>query len=109
MTKDNSTGKDKEFYSRGKQMFDNIEVIPTERKGKHMSNTGGPAFPCDLTAYDREVVENFQGMTLRDYFAAKAMQGMLAYAYFHPLAMEDGYARDAYVMADAMLKARGTT
>jgi hypothetical protein len=47
-------------------------------------------------------------MSLRDYFAAKAMQGMLAYAYFQPLGMEDLYARDAYVMADAMLKTRGT-
>jgi hypothetical protein len=47
-------------------------------------------------------------MTLRDYFAAKAMQGMLAYAFIHPLSMEDGCARDAYAMADAMLKARGT-
>jgi hypothetical protein len=45
------------------------------------------------------------GMTLRDYFAAKAMQGFLA----------DGAAPDvsketisimAYAMADAMLKAR---
>ena len=70
-----------------------------------MSNTGGPAFPTGTggnTPYSN-------GMTLRDYFAAKAMQGMLAYAYFHPLAMEDGCARDAYVMADAMLKARGNT
>ena len=32
MTKDNSTGKDKEFYSRGKEMFDNIEVIHPKRK-----------------------------------------------------------------------------
>jgi hypothetical protein len=47
-------------------------------------------------------------MSLRDYFAAKAMQGMLAYAYFQPLGMEDLYARDAYVMADAMLKTRGS-
>lgn len=37
MTKDNSTGKGREFYSKGKEMFDNIEVIPTERKGKHMT------------------------------------------------------------------------
>ena len=67
-----------------------------------MNNTGGPAFPTGTggnTPYSN-------GMTLRDYFAAKAMQGMLAYAYLHPLAMEDGCARDAYAMADAMLKAR---
>ena len=70
------------------------------------TNTGGPAFPVTSDNYANS---NSEGMTLRDYFAAKAMQGMLAYAYFHPLAMEDGYARDAYAMADAMLKARGTT
>jgi len=68
------------------------------------TNTGGPAFPAPAGV--AHITE--QGMSLRDYFAAKAMQGMLAYAYFRPLAMEDLYARDAYVMADAMLKTRGT-
>ena len=66
-----------------------------------MSNTGGPAFPTINYA-----AVYSEGMSLRDYFAAKAMQGMLAYAFLHPLAMEDGCARDAYAMADAMLKAR---
>ena len=46
----------------------------------------------------------YSGMTLRDYFAAKAMQGMLADD-------SDGYvfkscAEASYEMADAMLKAR---
>ena len=61
------------------------------------TDNGNPAFP---------VGTHFLGMTLRDYFAAKAMQGMLAYSYLHPLSMEDGCARDAYAMADAMLEAR---
>ena len=69
------------------------------------TNTGGAAFPYAAV----HGCNGEYGMTLRDSFAARAMQGMLAYAYFHPLAMEDGYARDAYVMADAMLKARGNT
>lgn len=43
------------------------------------------------------------GMTLRDYFAAKAMQGIL----FEGLEPEET-AKHAYRMADAMLKARGT-
>jgi hypothetical protein len=43
----------------------------------------------------------FQGMTLRDYFAAKAMQGIL----FEGLDPEDT-AKHAYAMADAMMKAR---
>ena len=49
------------------------------------------------------------GMTLRDYFAAKAMQGLLA----SPRGTPDGsdatdvyYAKCAYLVADAMLKAR---
>jgi hypothetical protein len=45
-------------------------------------------------------------MTLRDYFAAMAMQGMLAREYVRPLRIEDLLACDAYIMADAMLKTR---
>ena len=52
---------------------------------------------------------HISGMTLRDYFAAKAMQGLIA----SPRGTPDGkdatdayYAKAAYVMADAMLKAR---
>jgi hypothetical protein len=42
-------------------------------------------------------------MTLRDYFAAKAMQGLLA-----GTTTSDGLVivKDAYAIADAMLKAR---
>jgi hypothetical protein len=35
-------------------------------------NTGGPAFPFTCEKYHSE------GMTLRDYFAAKALQGQLS-------------------------------
>ena len=41
------------------------------------TETGGPAFPYDLTSYDDEVRIQYQGMTLRDYFAATAMQAEL--------------------------------
>ena len=58
--------------------------------------TGGPAFP----------VAGYQGMTLRDYFAAKAMQSLLT-------SIEAGNEHQvslipniAYEMADAMLKER---
>ena len=68
------------------------------------TNTGGPAFPCDLTAYDEEVVKNFQGMTLRDYFAAKAMQAMVSLPDADM--SHDDYADWAYRQADAMLEAR---
>ena len=62
-------------------------------------STGGPAFPSDRTKNTSE------GMTLRDYFAAKAMQGYLTHeqAANSP---EDVVAGWAYSMADAMLRAR---
>ena len=56
-----------------------------------------PAFPSHGSM--GEVTQ--EGMTLRDYFAAKAMQGIL----FEGLD-ESETAKNAYAMADAMLKAR---
>ena len=45
------------------------------------------------------------GMTLRDYFAAKAMQGIMA-SGIYPTGIMFDTAKEAYEMADAMLKAR---
>ena len=47
----------------------------------------------------------FQGMTLRDYFAAKAMQSMNSREDYSDVPAEF-IAQDAYALADAMLKAR---
>ena len=65
------------------------------------TNTGGPAFPTPAHNLAND------GMTLRDYFAAKAMQGMLA-GTLTPEAIwsQDEVAETAYNVADAMLKAR---
>lgn len=60
---------------------------------------GGPAFPYDRT-------QQPSGMTLRDYFAAKAMQGMFCHDSSFVQSWQDQSAKDAYAMADAMLKAR---
>lgn len=70
--------------------------------------TGGPAFPGQ---YDHgHTVESWTGMTLRDYFAANAMQGMLANPNqdYAPLTLkaQEAVVEGAYEMADAMLKAR---
>ena len=46
------------------------------------------------------------GMTLRDYFAAKAMQGYFERLRATQYVPHDQIAEDAYRMADAMLKAR---
>lgn len=51
-----------------------------------------------------------EGMTLRDYFAAAALQGIIAgKEHFHPRqgqAYKENLAELAYIYADAMLKAR---
>ena len=65
--------------------------------------TGGSAFPNKDLPYS---TDDEKGMTLRDYFAAKAMQGLIA--------SNDGEAGDrlleipgyAYLIADKMLEAR---
>lgn len=46
------------------------------------------------------------GMTLRDYFAAKAMQSVLDQKDVHDGRVCDNTAWIAYRMADAMMKAR---
>ena len=62
------------------------------------TNTGGPAFPAPTT----KPLENYYpGISVRDYFAAKAMQGLIVDVDGH-----DYIAEVSYKMADAMLKAR---
>jgi hypothetical protein len=66
--------------------------------------TGGPAFPFE---YEDEIAQYVShGMTLRDYFAAKAMQGLLAADKINDWT-DCKCAEYAYEMADAMLKERG--
>jgi hypothetical protein len=57
-----------------------------------------PAFPRD------HAHEGHNGMTLRDYFAAKALQGILSDSYDY--SDRDRIATKAYEFADAMLVAR---
>ena len=84
---------------------------------KQKIETGGPAFPVSTAEaseghQDGPNTWQFPGMTLRDYFAAKAMPS--CYAEYCAYANAQGYsedwkmgvALDSYAMADAMLKAR---
>jgi len=68
------------------------------------NKTGGPAFPIGDTARLDEC-----GMTLRDYFAGLAMQGLIA-SPRGPADKSDPtdswVAQTAYLVADAMLKER---
>ena len=62
------------------------------------------AFPWMVD--DGKTVTGNKGMTLRDYFAAKVMQGMMANGQVLKLVSDETLASAAYEMADAMLKAR---
>lgn len=83
-------------------------------------NDGGPAFP--RTAADPDWgggTESFEGMSLRDYFAAKAVVGiwsneswvhvLITKAENKGLSTARGIAKCAYELADAMLEERRET
>jgi hypothetical protein len=67
------------------------------------TNTGGPAFPHEY--FDKQLNQGrvMHGMTLRDFFAAKAMQGYVARGKAYDF---EDIAKASYRVADAMLKAR---
>ena len=66
-------------------------------------NDGGTAFPTSNYQKIVPVSTGYsEGMTLRDYFAAKAMQSFV----LNKNILLDDAAELAYKMADAMLRAR---
>ena len=72
---------------------------------------GGPAFPHSLDwgwsdKLKRYEAIGYNGMTLRDYFAGKALQGLLASIQPNQLWSGDDVAVTCYRTADAMIKAR---
>jgi len=64
--------------------------------------TGGPAFPCPHPSAPNE------GMTLRDYFAAKALSlgGEFFHGFGNGCKTQETIAQAAYHIADAMLAER---
>lgn len=74
-------------------------------------NNGGPAFPIADTVWSNGQVQcGFNGMSLRDFFAAKALQGILASRDYTPYRsrleeIEAGcLSRAAFMLADACSK-----
>lgn len=87
-------------------------------------DNGGPAFPTENARQTGNTTWHYEGMTLRDYFAAKAMHALVTeppwgdggIATVHSWSKDfhggDAIARFAhasYKMADAMLAARKGT
>jgi hypothetical protein len=67
-----------------------------------------PAFPVLIVDRPKELIQ-YNGMTLRDYFAAKAMPAVPDQTAYNmkPKESHEAYvSRRSYEMADAMLKAR---
>ena len=67
---------------------------------------GGPAFPRNDTQeigdYGAQVFKGDRGMSMRDYFAGKALPALIGKG----TASLDDIARDAYGLADAMIAQR---
>ncbi len=70
-------------------------------------NDGGPAFPCSGT---EGVNPESLGMSLRDWFAGMALQGMLSnsvdFKSRGEVVKPIDYPSECFAIADAMLKAR---
>jgi len=73
-------------------------------------DNGGPAFPTDSERQIGSTTWHMEGMTLRDYFAAKAMQAELLAAMQNGIKFKDDdmqkIAASSYYVADAMLAER---
>lgn len=85
----------------------NVPFAAIRPRGFMTNNNGGPAFPVAGSEHNYPI----EGMTLRDYFAAKAMQSaLLTSKPENPLERMDIFAQSvaeiSYEMADAMLRAK---
>ena len=66
---------------------------------------GGSAFPSTQYVSGISPTGHSGGMTLRDYFAAKALQALMTRDFVKDIDYKE-FCGEAYRMADAMLKAR---
>lgn len=86
--------------------------LPPSKETAPAAADGGQAFPMTYEAKggpDAGAQWIFHGMTLRDYFAAAALQGMASYRLVNGQGREvppAAIASQAYVIADAMLAER---
>ena len=69
------------------------------------------AFPTTYRNYDDSISHDCTGMDLRDYFAAKAMQAIIGKSddvSINIVEVDNWIGDYAYVVANAMMKARET-
>lgn len=70
------------------------------------ADNSGPAFPHPGGASDYTVQVSHMGMSLREWFAGRAMQALVA-NNVRPRDSYETMAKGAYAMADAMIAERG--
>lgn len=88
------------------------EIAQGQREGakKPTISNGGAAFPVKRqTDIGNGMVFMYEekGMTLRDYYAGQALQGLLVSHRVSTRVPHDEIAKMSYVMADEMIRARG--
>ena len=81
------------------------EAFETEARKHGFILTGGTSPVCTSSLLQQAAKASTTGITLRDYFAARAMAAYLIAAQGNTPEPEQT-ANDAYFMADAMMKAR---
>lgn len=89
-------------------------TLRESENGTSDKNDGGPAFPQPKfhRIGEYEICESHIGMTLRDYFAGQAIASLLDTDISDVKQIHEGetgaawLARNAYIVADAMMKAR---
>jgi hypothetical protein len=80
-------------------------------------DNGGPAFPATVQSWNDRLSQYQDGMSLRDWFAGQVLSAVIAATaagQHNPVPFYTGdkanldaaIARDAYLIADAMLEAR---
>lgn len=74
---------------------------PMQDEGSEIVANGGPAYPTPAG------IQHNDGMTLRDYFAAASLQGLIS-KLPDKIAYNNEVAESCYWIADAMIKARET-
>jgi hypothetical protein len=66
-----------------------------------------PAFPTGIITDGKgKIIGGSNGMTLRDYFAASFVKSGTVFPTSFPVNTPDRVAKQAYELADAMIKAR---
>lgn len=74
---------------------------------KQHRRNGGPAFPLEESEFN-DGTRREEGMSIRDYFAAAALQGMIGAGFRSGVSdnVANATALDAYAFADGMIRER---